>query len=139
MALIEFHREPTDRQLRQFAGIVIPLCGLLLAVLVGWRLGQRVAGGGILAGSALLALGGLWRPALVRPVYLGWMYASYPLGWVVGHVIIGAVFFLVVTPIGWLLRASGRDPLRRTFEASRTSYWEERPAVDDPARYFRQF
>jgi hypothetical protein len=35
MALIEFHADPTDRQLRQFAGIVVPLCAALLAALVG--------------------------------------------------------------------------------------------------------
>ena len=48
MSLIELNRDPTDRQLRQFAGIVLPLCALLLAVLVGWRRGQWAAGWGIL-------------------------------------------------------------------------------------------
>jgi hypothetical protein len=139
MSLIEFNSDPTDRQLRQFACIVLPLCALLLAALVWWRLGQRASGWGILAVAALVAIGGLFRPALARPIYLGWMYASYPIGWAVGHLMIGVVFFIVVTPLGLLMRAFGRDPLSRKFDGSRTSYWEKRPSVDNPARYFRQF
>jgi hypothetical protein len=139
MSLIEFNTHPTDRQLRQFACIVVPLFALVIAAAVWWRVGHRAAGWAILAAAALIALGGLVRPARARPIYLGWMYASYPLGWAVGHLLLGAVFFLVVTPIGLVMRARGRDPLQRKFDASRASYWEKRPPVDDPARYFRQF
>ena len=64
------------------------------------------------------------------------MYAAYPIGWVVGHVMIGVVFFTVVTPIGLLMRALGRDPLQRKFDASRTSYWEKRPAARRPGALF---
>ena len=144
MSLIEFNRNPTDRQLRQFACVLLPLCALLLSAVLWWRVGHwavgwGAVGWGMLAVAALIAIGGLFRPAFARPIYLGWMYASYPIGWAVGHVMIGAVFFLVVTPIGLLMRASGRDPLQRKFDASRASYWEKRPPVDDQTRYFRQF
>lgn len=139
MSLIEFNQNPTDRQLRQFACVVVPLFALLMAAVVWWRVGHRAVGWGMLAVAALIAVSGLLRPALARPIYLGWMYASYPIGWAVGHLMIGAVFFLVVTPIGLWMRAFGRDPLQRKFDASRASYWEKRPSVDDRARYFRQF
>ena len=138
MSLIEFNTDPTDRQLRQFASIVVPLCALLLAALVWWRLGQRALSWGILAAAAVIAISGLLRPALARPIYLGWIYVSYPIGWVVGHVMIGIVFYIVVTPIGLVMRAVGRDPLRRKFDATCASYWERRVA-SDRTRYFRQF
>jgi Na+/proline symporter len=138
MPLIEINRHPTQRQLRQFAGLVLPLCGVLLAALVWSRTGQRAVAGGIVAGTALIALCGLYRPALARSVYLGWMYAAYPFGWLIGHAMLCAVFFLIVTPLGLLMRAVGRDPLQRKFDASRASYWKRR-AESDRTRYFRQF
>jgi hypothetical protein len=57
----------------------------------------------------------------------------------VSHVVLGAVFYLVVTPIGWLVRRISGDPLHRRFEASRPSYWTERDTASDVGRYLRQF
>ena len=138
MSLIEFNTNPTDRQLRQFAGIVVPSGGLIVAALVWWRWDLRALSVLILAAAAVIAVSGLVRPAFARPIYRGWMYVSYPIGWAVGHVTILIVFFLVVTPIGLVMRAVGRDPLRRKFDATCASYWERRGA-SDRTRYFRQF
>jgi hypothetical protein len=71
-------------------------------------------------------------------VFIGWMVAAYPIGWVLGHVMLGVVFFLVLTPIALVLRAAGRDPLQRRFDTASASYWQER-AASDRSRYFRQF
>ncbi|MHB8973539.1 MAG: SxtJ family membrane protein [Pirellulaceae bacterium] len=160
MPLIELNVNPTDRQLRQFAGLVIPLLAVLCATVLWWRSSGGTASVWILillSAAGLFALGGSLRPALARPIYVGWMYAAYPIGWVIGHVVIGVVFFLVLTPIALVMRACGRDPLQRKFDATRASYWEKRspqegraqsqppsqaptPAQEDGAgRYFRQF
>jgi hypothetical protein len=67
------------------------------------------------------------------------MVTLSPIGWVMSHVILGIIYYLVLTPIGLLLRALGRDPLRRRFETGARSYWIDRgeePAVE---RYFRQY
>ncbi len=132
--MIELNLHPTERQLRQFAALVLPLVACLVAgLLVGrWQLvGPALA---VSAVTLLLAVAGLLRPALLRPIYALWMIAAYPLGWVMGHVMIAAVFFLVLTPLGLLLRLLGRDALSREFEPQRESYWEPREQVEDPAR-----
>jgi hypothetical protein len=49
------------------------------------------------------------------------------------------VYFGVVTPVGLLLRLTGRDPLQRAFDLGRASYWTEHRTGDDPRRYFRQY
>jgi len=41
-------------------------------------------------------------------------------------VVLRSVFYGVFVPLGWLLRTSHRDPLQRSFEATRASYWSER-------------
>ncbi len=139
MALIEVDTNPTDRTLRQFAGLALPVAGLIVAVVLGWRMGHPVAAAVVVVGVTLVAVWGLVHPALVRPLYVGWMYAAYPLGWVVGHLVIGVIFFLVLTPIGWGMRLWGRDPLHRKLEPQHETYWQRRDMPSDRSRYFRQF
>jgi hypothetical protein len=43
----------------------------------------------------------------------------------------GIVFFGVLTPVGMILRAAGKDPLRLRFEPDRPSYWLPRAAAGE--------
>ena len=79
-------------------------------------------------------------PAFMRLVYLALSYAAWPVGYVVSHVILAAVYYLVLTPIGLIMRLVGHDPLARTFDSGKSTYSIERPSQPvDPKRYFRQF
>jgi hypothetical protein len=50
----------------------------------------------------------------------------------VSPVVLGIMFFLVVTPIGLLMRAFGKDPLRLRFDKSASSYWLDRTPPGPP-------
>jgi hypothetical protein len=139
MALIELQTNPTTRQLRQFSGIILPLFGLVVAVILWFRLALVLPALVVLILVGVVAAVGLLRPALARPVYVGWMIAAFPIGWLIGHLMMAMVFFLVLTPIGLCRRLVGRDSLPRRFDRSRTSYWEPRDMAADQGRYFRQF
>jgi Saxitoxin biosynthesis operon protein SxtJ len=70
---------------------------------------------------------GLWAAALVAPRMLAWPHRLWSLlgeglGWVNTRVILGAFYFLMVTPFGLLMRLVGRDPLTRKFDPSCESY-----------------
>jgi hypothetical protein len=94
----------------------------------------------ILAGVALVVgTVGLAWPAAIRPLFVGWIVAAYPIGWTVSHVLLSAIFFLVLTPIGLILRATGTDPMHRSFDPDARTYWSKREPVREAARYFRQF
>src|SRR5512132_3898484 len=73
-------------------------------------------------GSILLLLGLLWPRALVWP-NRGWMLLAEGLSFVTTRIILGLVFFLVMTPIGVVKRLSGWDPLSRRGGRS-ASYWK---------------
>ena len=77
--------------------------------------------------------------ALAKSIYTKWMYAALPLGWTFSHVVLGIVFFLVMAPIGGILRMAGKDPMERGFDRAATTYWKPHEQVTEPARYFRQF
>ena len=87
-----------------------------------------VAAVGVVAAAAL-------RPALVAPVQKGMHVITAPIRWLVTTVISTVVFFGMVVPMGWLLRATGRIGSR----PSKDSYWVDRdPKRDESARAFRQ-
>jgi hypothetical protein len=66
-------------------------------------------------------------PALIYPPILywpnkGWMLVGHVLGWVNTRIILGAVFFLVVTPFGIVRRWMGKDPMGKCLRPDVTSY-----------------
>ena len=138
MKLPERLENPSDRDLRWFAGLWLPLFLSLLAGLA-WRHLSPGFGASLLAAAGVVAALGLWRPALVRPLFRGWMRLFQPVGWLVSRVLLGAAFYGVITPIGWLLRVSGRAPLARGFDPDAASYWRDAPPEREPARYFKEY
>jgi hypothetical protein len=46
---------------------------------------------------------------------------------VVNPLIMGLLFFLVITPMGWFMRARGKRPLELEFQPGARSYWVTRP------------
>jgi hypothetical protein len=134
--LIDLTSQPASRQLRWFAGLWFPA----FAAIAGMSAHRRGALGvayALWTAAAALGAAGVVRPAIIRPVYIALVRLTLPIGWIVSHAILLVLYFLVITPIGWLVRR-WHDPLERAFDREATSYWtpREQPA---PTRYFRQF
>jgi len=72
--------------------------------------------------SAVLSLWALIAPASLRVVYRVWMRLGLLLNRLTTPVIMGLAFFVVVTPMGLIMRGVGRDPLARRFEAGAKTY-----------------
>ncbi len=136
MSLMRINRQPSPRDLRIFATLSFAFCagGAWFAGARGWAEVTFVAAAlGIAIGSA-----GWWRPQSVRGVYVAACFAVWPVGFVVSHLLLAGIYFLVVTPIGLLLRLSGKDPLQRRFDPKRPTYWTDRDSPRSPESYFRQ-
>jgi Saxitoxin biosynthesis operon protein SxtJ len=73
-------------------------------------------------GALLILLGLVWPRALVLP-NKAWMLVAEGLSFVSTTIILGLVFFLIVTPIGVIKRLMGWDPLNRRG-ARKASYWQ---------------
>lgn len=138
MALLEIHRNPSRRELSWFGLLVLLFFGLV-GGLVLWRSGSMTAAVTIWSiGGGLALLYYAVRP-LRLAMFRGWMVAAYPIGFVVSHLVLAMVFFLVITPIGLVMRLVGRDPMTRKFDRSADSYWIRRNPEARSERYFRQF
>jgi hypothetical protein len=147
MALIRLNLNPTTKELRQFGFIALGAFGLL-GTLLYWHLIPlwRLLGAAtpavayvVWALGALSATFSMVAPRLNRPLFVGLSVVAYPFGVVMSYVIMGAFFFLIVTPLGWLFRLTGRDPLRRRFDAAAKTYWIPHKSAGKTSRYFSQF
>ena len=136
MKLIRINTHPAARDLRQFAGLWLLFVGA--GAFFAWRSEAPLLAAGLAAAAVVVGVVGLVAPRSVRAVYLGSMYLAFPIGFVVSWLILGAVYFLVITPIGLCLNLARRDPLERRFERGANSYWKPRGPARPPSDYFRQ-
>ncbi len=129
---------PTGRKLREFAGSAV----IVLAILAAWRL---LAPGGLLLaasyGTAAVIVGliGVARPRWLSPVFTLWMIVAFPIAWLGSHLLLAVVYFGLITPLGLLFRLVGRDTLDRNWRGQQNSYWRDKPGVDNPERYLKQY
>lgn len=130
----ELKRGPGElRKFGLLVGGVFCLLGLVL-----WARG-RTHLPFLIPGGLLVVLGAAW-PRALKPVYLPWMMLAIVLGFLVSHALLTVFFFLVITPIGLVARAMGKDFLRLKIDRAAPSYWIARaPGEKSKADYERQF
>ncbi len=151
--MIEINFHPTRREIRQFACLLLPLFLTAVTVWLAWRRNLEVAPASfaerfewttwswVLLGLAGVSLVLGWvRPSWMRYVMVGWMCAAFPIGWVVSHLVLMLVFYLVITPLGLVMRMCGKASLPLKLDPEAKSYWEARDLNDaKPERYLQQF
>lgn len=99
----------------------------LVLIFLGWRGTLRpMSAAGLALVPAGLVLLALAAPRALRPVYRAGMRVGFVLGVVMGRVMLALLFVLVVTPLGLLLRALGKDLLRQRRPRTGETCW--RPA-----------
>ncbi len=139
MGLVEINKSPSRSQLRSFALIWFPA----FCALVGFLFFRRVDttwGYAVWGAGAAISIIGLLIPLFMRIVFVGLMYLTFPIGFVVAHVLLAAIYYVVLTPIGLFMRLAGYDPMGRHEPESKSgSYWTVRSTNRQRKSYFRQF
>ena len=118
----------SPKELRRF-GVTVAIPLALLAGLGVWR-GHSVLPMVLGALAILLAGLALMAPRLLSPVHTVWMAGAQALGWFNTRILLGVVYFVVMTPTGIVMRLLGRDPLDRRLH-DRSSYWVARTRPPD--------
>jgi len=112
--------------------------GLLFTLVFGlvgaWMAWRRVAAyPWWLGASAATLLVTLVWPSLLAPFNRAWMKLAELLNRIVSPLVLGILFFGLVTPIGFLRRLSGWDPMSSRYDAQAKSYWIERDPPGPPS------
>ena len=125
----------TAREGRRF-GLTVGGVFLLLAAFARWR-GHTLTPW-ILAGLGTpLVVAGLLLPGRLTSVYRSWMGLAQLLSRVTTPVFLALLYFLVLTPMGLLLRLFGRNPLRPRERDG--SFWRIRSEQHNASSLTRQF
>jgi hypothetical protein len=139
VSVVRINRDPSRRQLHQFGFIWLGFMALFGAV--AWFRFEATTAAAVLWVAAVVVPAIGWLvPRFMRLVFVGMSLAAWPIGFVVSHVVLALVYYLVLTPIGLAMRLFGYDPMTRGGSGAGTSRWVERPPdARGPERYFRQF
>jgi hypothetical protein len=82
--------------------------------------------------SVAFAVIALLKPALLAGLNRLWTKFGHLLGKVVSPIALGVLFYGVLTPIGVVMRLTGKDPLRLKLDSSARSYWIPRKPPGPP-------
>ena len=146
--MIDLQLDPDEKTLRDFGFIAFIGLGAIAAL--AWFEGLVFSGGwlgdaretvafvllGVGASAALLSL---IYPKANKWLFIALSVAAYPIGFVLSYVIMGTLFFAIITPTGLVMRALGKDPLEKRFKSDASTYWSQCRAKRQSASYFRQF
>jgi hypothetical protein len=127
----------TPKEIRNF-GLLFTAVSLILAAFSAYKGNTTWPW---LAGVAFFFLTtGLFAHSILRPIYVGWMKFAFVLGWINTRLILGLFFYLILTPVGLVMRLFGHDPLHRKIDRKAPSYWVKRPPTEfKPERYQHLF
>jgi hypothetical protein len=90
--------------------------------------------------AVLMGLAGIVIPSRLEPVERGWMATAHVLSKVTTPIFMGIVYFVVLTPIAFIRRLAGGNPMTHKIESD--SYWVARIKSEPEAsrkRMERQF
>lgn len=139
MSLVRINRNPTPKQLNQFGFVWLGFLSFF-GIMAWFKFDEPSLAKGLWVAAIVVPVIGWSAPAFMRLVFLGMSYAAWPIGFVVSHLVLALVYYLVMTPIGLVMRLFGYDPMTRQRDPDGGSFWIARTGRDDgPETYFRQF
>ena len=76
--------------------------------------------------SAVFLILGILDSKILTPLNKSWFKFGIILGKIISPLIMGLIFFLVVTPTGIIMRILGKDLINLKFKKNTKSYWIEK-------------
>ena len=106
--------------LRKF-GITIGIILLAIAGFLFWK--EKESFQILLTFGVISCIFGIAIPFILKPIYWVWMIFATILGWIMTRVILSLLFYIILTPIGLILRFFGKQFLELRWDKSKESYW----------------
>jgi len=109
------------KELRHFGLGLAVLVVLIFWGLLPWLWGHERPTWPLVAGGIIGAAAAAW-PLAIYPLYRALLPATRGIGFVNTWLLLGAVFFGILLPVGWVLRRTGRLQYQARFDPDAASY-----------------
>ena len=109
------------KEYRQFGLLLAGVVGGIFGLLLPWWHNAPLPQEPFKIAIPLMILA-LLRPQLLKPFYLVWMRLGSVLGWINTRIILTAIFFTIILPIGLLKRLTSKDLMARHYDKKSPSY-----------------
>ena len=124
---LRFKEDPGEWRKVALLGMIGPAA---LAGILRWRGVISTAGlTAVLALAAMVAVCACVRPRWFRGYYRFMTRLGFYVSQVLGTIVLVALFFLILTPFGWLMRLFGKDFLQVKSPHDKQTFWQ--PAKQD--------
>ncbi len=143
MSLVTIDWKPDTTARRKFGLTMLVGFGVIGLVFYAWPWNWPITQSAPLAwgcwGFAVVSgVLGLSGSRLALAVYWPWMAVAFVMGSIMSRVLVAAFFYLMITPMGLIMRLTGRDRLQLK-RPNGPSSWVDHTSTDDISRYERQF
>jgi len=125
----------TAAQGRRF-GLTVGGAFAVLAAITWWR-GHQLTMYVFGSLGGVLILAGLIVPTYLGPVERAWMALAHAISKVTTPIVMSVIYFLVLTPVGLIRRATAGNSL--VHEAAASGFWKQRQAGSRRSSMERQF
>ena len=115
-----------------FAGV------FFLITTVGWVFFDRLPYWALITAVAFTLLA-LVIPGVLMPLNQLWSWIGPKLASINNAIVLGAVFYLFITPVGLIMRLFGRDPMHRSVNEKVDTYWTAVQRHADNENFSDQF
>ena len=116
----------TKKELREFGYVM----GIFFLILSGIGFCRHKNFLPFLSLSGIFIVLAYLNPFLLKPIQKIWMTLALSMGWVMTRVLLGIVFYFVITPIAWISKLSGKRFLDLEVFSGQESYWLDRKPLD---------
>jgi predicted membrane metal-binding protein len=112
-------------------GITFAVVFGLIAAWLYWRKHLPIWSVMATAAALFFLAAGFLTPQLLRPINLVWLKFGLLLHKIVNPIVMGLLFYVVFTPMGFIMRLAGKDLLSLKLEKSAASYWTPRQTTGE--------
>jgi len=129
---------PEITELRKFGLVMAAAIAAVFGLFLPWLFGRPWPTWPFAVAGVFVAFAAVW-PRALAPVQRGWLKLGHALGWFNSRVVLSLLFFVVVLPLGLLMRLLGKDPIARKRDPGAASYRIASAASEDPKSMEKPF
>ena len=123
--------------LRKF-GITVGLILMIVSGFLFWK--EKESFQILITSGAILLILGVTIPVILKYIYWVWMIFATIIGWIMTRMILSLMFYMIFTPIGFILRLFGKQFIELNWNKTDSTYWKYRTkSIFEKEDYEKQF